>query len=330
MTDDGGGREREGMYLNAQRGAMWTLALGLGVVGCDKGSVGEYESDDGGSSSGSVTTGVSTSATASGSGGSSETGVSTATASDTSASGSASSSATEGADTGVLLDVGTGLACEGNEHHQCAEAIDCGDSCGDLDSMFDAEGCVRQPCGLHSDCGADEFCYQPLSYGGCQSSDVGCTEDVDGNCQCASLPDCGGSYCVPTDIVFGGAQPGPTEGFATDDCGPDDGPAFTLQVGTYISDACGGQFDEEPRIQFLVAQPLGTTGTYVYEGPEYINATYYPDGLTPQPVQWAVLRIPQWDGTLSGEYEVTLEDETVLFGEFFGVSCAAEPPPMCG
>ncbi len=311
-----------------------TLVLSLVTLGCDSGSVGEFESDDGSGTSGAGSTSdtsattassqssTSGSATDSATSGSSASATATATSDGTSTETGGESSSTTGGPVG---------ACEASENHLCAEPVDCGDACGELDSMFDDNGCVRQACMWHDECGSGEFCYRPLDYGGCQSSDVGCTEDTDGNCFCGSLPDCGGAYCVPEELVFGGASEGPTTGWASDECAPNDGPAFVLRVGTYASDACGGQFAEEPLIEFLVAQPLGTMGTWVGDDLELFGATYYPDGVNPEPLQYAVLYLNgSMGGFLTGQYEVTLADDTVLYGEYEAISCTADPPPMCG
>lgn len=309
----------------------WTglLSVALCIFGCDSGSVGEFETHSGsddGSAGGETSTGVETS---------------TDTTTNTSASATSTSATSQGeGTTGVSgessgessSDSGGGgaLTCEGIENHQCAMPVDCGDSCGALESMFDVSGCARQPCQRHGECGDAEFCYRPMDYGGCQSSDVGCYDDGDGGCLCASLPDCGGAYCVSEDIVYGGATAGPGDGLASDQCGPDDGPAFSLQVGTYASDACGGVFAQEPRIDFFVGRPLGSTGTVSSEGPDFIEARYYANGVDSEPTTSAVLHVASADALLSGEYEVRLLDDTVRYGEFSVVNCPQEEPLPCG
>ncbi len=296
-----------------------SLALGM-LIACDRGSVGEYEDDTGGASSGASSSGdESTQSTGTASAGS----ATASSATVTSTSGGAETSDDSSGSSGVAA------ACEGNENHLCSDPVDCGESCGSLGSMFDDSGCVRAPCSTHANCGDGMFCYRPFDYGGCQSSDVGCVEDLDGTCHCASSPDCGGAYCVPEDIVFGGATLGPSDGLATSECGPDDGPAFVLRVGTYISDACGGEFAEAPLVEFRVAAALGTTGTFTTEGVDLIAASYDAGGLEPQPVQWAVLSVAEAGDLLEGEYAVTLADDTVLYGVFSVVACPVTLPP-CG
>ena len=212
----------------------------------------------------------------------------------------------------------------------CSVPIDCGDACGELDSMFDENGCVRQVCEGQSDCDDDWFCYRPMNYGGCQSSDVSCFEDEEIGCQCASLPDCGGAYCVPEEIVFAGATPGPVEAWATDTCAPDDGPAFELRIGTYISDACGGAFaDEDPRIDFQIDAPLGATSTWASGEFGIFSAVFHPGDGSQVPVT-GVVTVTSADGFIEGEYEVRLPDDTILYGPFSAIACASENPPPCG
>ncbi len=311
-----------------------TLTLTFLLFACDNGSVGEFESDDGG-----ATSGASSSASASGgpasagtdSSGSSDSATSTSGATTTEGTtstqgGSASASESEGSSSSG----GPAGVCAGVENHMCSVPIDCGDACGELDSMFDENGCVRQVCERHDDCEEDWFCYRPMNYGGCQSSDVGCLEDAESGCQCASLPDCGGAYCVPEEIVFAGASPGPTEGWASEVCGPDDGAALHLRIGTYISDACGGQFDDgEPLILLSVFAPLGATGTFTSEDSGVFQARYFPGDGSEVPATGAV-SVTSAEAFVEGEYEVVVPDGTVLYGPFSAIACPPEGPLNCG
>lgn len=229
-------------------------------------------------------------------------------------------------DSGELLDVGDVGFCE-NPEHGCSGPADCGDDCGALDSMFDENGCVRVACGLGQPaCDDGEFCYRPQDYGGCQSSDVSCTESADGTCGCGLDDDCGGAYCVPEDIVFGGIVQGPTVGLVSNGCGPADEVLSVFTLGTYASDACGGAFDPGPLLAISVELEFETVGTTLLAQAEYST-----DGTveTTQTAQSVVLRITEWDSTVSGDYEVLLEDDTLLVGTFESVvSCASDI--ICG
>ena len=309
----------------------WGLAAALLVAGaCDQGSVGEFEATESGSG-GSSTTGVASAGTS---------GPGSATDASASASASATSSATTVDPTddtsggGLLLDVGTGSVCAGIDAHQCAGPVDCGENCGALDSMFDEYGCVRQACSATSACDDGFFCYRPQDYDGCQSSDVGCVESSEGNCECGTLPDCGGAYCVPEEIVFGGIAGGPTEGLAENICGPVDQDGFTIRVGTYASNACGGDFEAAPLLTLNVDQASGSTGTFTPGVGSWVEAWYAADGVpeNAQIAEWVVVRITEWgDDTLQGDYEVRLTDGTLLVGSLSDVlACDSDTPLPCG
>ncbi len=198
--------------------------------------------------------------------------------------------------------------------------------------MFDENGCVRVACGLGQDpCEGGEFCYRPEDYGGCQSSDLSCSESPEGTCGCGFDPDCGGAYCVPEEIVFGGIAPGPTDGLMSNDCGPADEPIYVITVGAYASDACGGAFDPGPRLRISVDQESATPGTITTDDGSQVEASYTAEGTpeTMQTAQWVVLRITAWEPTVTGDYEVLLEDETLLVGSFASVvSCISDQ--QCG
>lgn len=309
----------------------WGLCavLVLGLSGCDKGSVGEFGETEGESEGASE--GQTTGASAGASSGPGSASATSTTGAATSATGTTTEPpGTESGETGLLLDVG-GIGACANPLHGCSGPAECGETCGDLDSMFDENGCVRVACSPGADaCGDGEFCYRPQDYGGCQSSDLSCSES-DGVCGCGFDDDCGGAYCVPEDIVFGGIVEGPTEGLVTSDCAPDDGPAFSISVGSYASDACGGAFEPGPTLRFLVVDDFGTTGTTATDDWAVASASYSTDGTpeTTQTAQWVVLRISAWEGTVTGDYEVLLEDETLLVGTFSTVvSCPSDV--ICG
>lgn len=313
----------KGMTFETRR---WGLcaALLLCAASCDKGSVGEFGETEGqtsGASEGSTATATASASASAGSGsaGSASAGMTTVG----STGGVTDTTAESSSESGTLLDVGEVGFCE-NPAHACSGPVDCGENCGALDSMFDEDGCVRVACGGELACGDGEFCYQPVDFGGCQSSDVGCSE-FDGVCGCGTDPDCGGAYCVPESLVFGGIVEGPTSGIALHDCAPDDGPAFSITVGDYDSNACGGAFAPGPQLTFFVAQEFGTVGTHTTEGGVVVQARYSPDG-TPEnaeDAQWVVLNTTQWVSNVEGNYQVLLQDETLLVGTFsLVVSCS--------
>ncbi|MEM6296899.1 MAG: hypothetical protein AAGA54_36885 [Myxococcota bacterium] len=314
------------------RASALTALLLLLPTACDQGSVGEFEATDGsgetegeataGSTGGQTTsaastTGASSSATASGTSAS-------ATTEDTSVSGSTS---TEGGETTGPLGV-----CDGIDNHMCSSAVDCGDACGTLDSMFDENGCVRPVCDAATACDDGLFCYRPQDYGGCQSSDVSCVEDPEGTCGCGLDPDCGGAYCVPEAIVFGGIAPGPIEGLVESGCGPADEPLLVLMVGDYASNACGGDFDPGPLLSITLPHPSGIPGTYTSANQELVTAEYTPAASVDpfEPAEAVVLRVSSWDGTVTGDYEVLLADGTLLVGTFGIVTMCEDPGIGCG
>ncbi len=320
-----------------------TLAsLALALPACDKGSVGEFESEtEGGTGSGSDSETASTS----GSDSNSTSGSGSDSASTTGAS--ASESATTGTTAGETTNASesdsdsdsdsdsattTGASvCGGAENFMCSAPVDCGDACGTLDSFFDEEGCIRAPCSRHDDCDDGSVCYHPIDYGGCASSDVSCFEDENGVCQCGLDPDCGGSYCVPDEVFFGGASDGPTVGWVDNSCAPDDGPAFVITVGL-DANACDAESDGGPIIRFLIsAEPPmpGMSQVYELSQPDS-NASYSPVGdLTDAEfVSDGIVRIFEWGDTIVGEYEIGLADTTVLVGSFSTPYCNSDI--ICG
>ena len=90
--------------------------------------------------------------------------------------------------------------CE-NPRFQCSEPVDCSlVRCGELDSTFDEQGCLRLSCRSNaSDCPEGQQCFTPMDWSSCTSSNISCREREDGPCVCAVTDDCGGAYCVPAD-----------------------------------------------------------------------------------------------------------------------------------
>lgn len=80
----------------------------------------------------------------------------------------------------------------------CSAPVSCEpESCEGPFYAFDGEGCPRPSCAGPEDCGADEVCFRPADFGGCQASAVVCADDPQGECICGGTADCGGRYCVP-------------------------------------------------------------------------------------------------------------------------------------
>ncbi len=156
---------------------MWTLVFAgtiPGIGGCVvPKTVGDGETDPGGSGSES--------------GSESETGTETESSSETSTDDGAESSST-----------GAPAICEDNPLFQCSAPYDCsGFPCGGINDWFDADGCMRQACGGDEDCDAGEVCFRPIDFGGCASSGIDCWEEPDGSCSCGADADCNGSFCLP-------------------------------------------------------------------------------------------------------------------------------------
>lgn len=85
----------------------------------------------------------------------------------------------------------------------CAKTVNCGMgySCGDLDTPFDAMGCLRARCETDGDCLDIERCYRPSDFGpGCVSSNLSCNDTASNICSCIGTDDCGGAYCVPASM----------------------------------------------------------------------------------------------------------------------------------
>lgn len=116
--------------------------------------------------------------------------------SDASGSDGATASSASSVSSGSSEDAGDPV-CPDNPEVTCTP--DACTNCGDLFSGFDDRGCVRAGC---SDCGPDEVCFRPFDWGGCASSSTFCEIDpVTSECHCGGTDDCGGSYCVPSDLA---------------------------------------------------------------------------------------------------------------------------------
>ncbi len=93
-----------------------------------------------------------------------------------------------------------GGLCPDSPQFLCTKPYPCSaETCGGLLSWFDVDGCPRPSCGQPEDCAADEVCFRPFDFGGCQSSAPVCEDDANGECSCGGTADCNGSFCLPAD-----------------------------------------------------------------------------------------------------------------------------------
>ncbi|MBX7077660.1 MAG: hypothetical protein K1X88_00650 [Nannocystaceae bacterium] len=195
-------------------------------------SLGDYDSSSGGSGSGG----------------------------DTSTGGSASATSTTGstgqtsAETGVTTAEGSGTDGPASCGPGNCELFPppCGDACGDLDSPFDDQGCLRTPCANDDNCGDGEVCYVGMQFGLCVSSGIACADSVENqSCDCGGDPDCSGGFCVPTDL-FPALEPAPgTIVRVQGTCGPDDGPAVLVSVYPAEATVACGTANLQPELEVL-------------------------------------------------------------------------------
>ncbi len=308
------------------------------AAGCDKGSLGEYESESEGQS-GSDSRGESESASAS----EGETSGASASAS----GGSDSAGGCEDADvpncgcTVCVQDEWVCVECEPtggaalceSPDFQCSAPLDCSVAdCGAVESSFDANGCLRPGCSQHDECGSDERCYRGLDFGGCTSSSTVCS-DPDGMCSCSSDDDCNGGHCVPEQLYPwpGELVPGPGgEGVGEPDCAPDDGQALRLTIGL-LDPSCNGP-REGPDLLHI--------SLYDLENGFSLGPGTYPLGLDTGRAQIDLggdmsiddqtsegfVRLFETNNVLRGEYELAFSE--VYVGSFEVLYC--EAPTQCG
>jgi hypothetical protein len=172
--------------------------------------------------------------------------------------------------------------CE-NPDHDCSTGIPCPPgSCGDLFSPFDDQGCLRRNCTFSNQCDDDEVCFAPASVGGCASSGIYCSEGPDGECQCASDPDCGGAYCVPSEL----APPTDCEQFDNPDSCFNAGCSAFLDARWVVDEGntCFCNF-----MSMCVWLPPGadSSGELVaYYHPNLPGVYYFEVSFTPPPAGW--------------------------------------------
>jgi len=301
---------------------LFSIGLTAGVLGCGDDSGGGMASE----TSGAVTASVSATETSSAPSTTSDTNSATGATATATTGGSTTQAMTTASESGTTA---ASQACPNSPAHNCSDAVDCGEDCGTMDSIFDENGCSRGECQTHAECGESSLCYHAEDYGGCVSSDLSCNEDADGECFCGSDPDCGGSYCVPSEIFFGGAALGPTQGWVDHGCTADDGPAFVLLLGLAAND-CDGANDGQPLLRIEIAEAPGQPGTFTLDTPGN-TGEYAANGdlKTAASVPIGVVRIFSWvNDTAQGEYEVRFADASVVAGSFSVPFCNRDV--VCG
>ena len=306
-----------------------TLALAavLSLSACDKGSLGEFESEtESGSSSDS------------GSGSTAESSTSGASMSTSLTEGT---EGTEGegtsAETGDPTETSTTGpvgACQIADDFSCGAGVDCevSNACGTLDSYFDDDGCLRPTCRRNSDCGAGEVCYYDELYGGCASSSLSCDDD-NGECECGGSDDCGGAYCVPAELLPGGVEAGPTQGWIDRTCAPDDGLALAIELGL-AENACFAAPSDGLSVRMVIytGDPSSYAG-FPLTG-EFTPGGGFAEisddgGATTLGAATGALRIFNWgEDTIEGDYEITVEGGATYMGSFSVPFCNSDV--LCG
>lgn len=300
-------------------------ALALSFAACtEEGSVGVYpESSSGAEDDGSTDDGGSTTGTAS--------------ATDTSADATADGTTESGDATTATVDDDAGSSSESGTVGMCARPGNCveyspceGGNCGELESLFDANGCVRQECQDHDACADDERCYRAIEFGGCAPSGVFCEDDVKTEaCLCGSLPECGGGFCVP-EALYPASSPlpqGVVFGQAT--CAPDDGAAVYFQWGGF------GACDLDERLlEITVFEGPLEVGTFEFSGSPEGFGWYVASDESVVEVVTATIEITAFDGVaFSGTVEATLAPNadgiSVLAGDLVDVPFC-EGGDICG
>ncbi len=325
----------------------FTASALLALAACDPGTGNLTENTDsvsstsGGESDGATSSTVTTDAT----GATSSTVTSGATSSTvttdatgatsstvtTDATGATSSTVTTDATTATSSTGTTGepAVCD-NPNFTCEQyELDCElHNCGELDSHFDADGCLRTPCSDASDCGDAELCYAAYLYGGCVGSEVFCEDyDEDMSCSCGGSDDCNGAFCVPAELVPGELQLGP--GTFTDGCAPNDAPAYDIEFGleSATCDAPWSMDQLRVRINLVADQlPPGDYSVTADDGWGQIDL-WGDNGW--QQITEGVVTIVSWEGdVITGAVELHADGLPTVVGSFSAAYCAENP--MCG
>ncbi|MBC8073998.1 MAG: hypothetical protein IAG13_37105 [Deltaproteobacteria bacterium] len=140
---------------------------------------------------------------------------------------------------------------------RCPEGRDCGgscpDSCGVLESPYDANGCVRPECSNDDQCGADERCFVAGEFGLCEPTGLICDRmggDA-GQCSCTDDGTCDGGHCVPEDLWPVEEDPGLGVMRLDFGCGPADGAALWIRSGGVPGMGCDGPVSGDPDLSLL-------------------------------------------------------------------------------
>ena len=303
--------------LIRRRGRV-TIGLVLFAACSEEGSLGEYPESSGTAVDSGATddgSGTEDSATGNGSASASES----ASSSDgATADGSGSSSSSTGPFEG----------CE--QPGNCVEYSPCeGENlCGTLDSLFDANGCVRTECQDDEQCAADERCYRAMDFGGCAPSGVFCEDDPElQTCLCGSNPECGGGFCVPEDLYPAESPLPGGPAFVVGACAPNDGPATYFQWGGF------GVCDLDEAVLWLVFDGPLQIGTFDLDSSSNNAGGYVTSDLTEVEVLAATIEVLAADAeSVMGTVEVTLapndDGVQVIAGEFEMPVCEQSSP--CG
>jgi len=123
------------------------------------------------------------------------------------------------------------------------------------------------------------------------------------------------------------------EASATPSCAPDDGPAYTIDLGLPERSCVSKPAGPFLRLTFYthVASPAGNTWDMAIPAGE-AQGIYQPDGDPSNiiVVKSGALSVTAWDtASAKGSYDVILNDGTHLAGSFDAIVCPGDPP-LCG
>lgn len=249
----------------------------------------------------------------------------------------------ETGDTG-MVDTGmvdTGMADTGmvGECEFSGCAVDCESyNCGAL-GEFDADGCLRQPCGGANPCGEGEVCYQPELFGGCTGSANFCEYDEElMACSCGGTDDCGGSFCV-AEAEYPEPMAGPRGGARIENgCSPDDGPAKNFLFGL-PDDTCESPLIKGTSVSItLYDTDAPVTGTFpigIQNSSLEGQGVYTDDEGETYPIWLGTLTIDSWDASgATGSYEIwageTAEGGFNYLADTFTTIQDCGGDPFCG
>lgn len=247
----------------------------------------------------------------------------------TSADGESSSSS------GAVDESSTGAPPRcGGAPGNCATYSPC-EMCGELMSVFDAEGCIRPSCTRDMDCGMQR-CFIPSDFDICSSSLGECEDDpVTMTCNCAFANDCTmGGWCVPTD-VYPPLAAGPAGVLViAQTCGPDDGVLTSLRsypIGTTV-DCAAPPDGVDPQLELVFAD-AALLDTYRFSAMAANGNGTFSDDDGDTLVRAATLTVADISApTTDGSYTYVVYDGgglSLYGGAFTGVLSCPVPAP-CG